>query len=99
MRRNMAPPNLVPPPTSGESAIGKRKRRNIIASLSLRFGENRTPTSVKSTIWHRPTRPICQTWASIVPPRLSQDKLRQFSPTLTIMAGQHSEKAQYHLLD
>ena len=33
-------------------------------SLSLRFGENRTPISAKSMIWQPRTPPICQTWAN-----------------------------------
>lgn len=35
-------------------------------SLSLRFGENRTLTSTKSTICHPPPPRICQTWASVM---------------------------------
>ena len=38
-------------------------------SLSLRFGENRTLTSTKSTIYHPPPPRICQTWGSCSTPK------------------------------
>jgi tripartite-type tricarboxylate transporter receptor subunit TctC len=39
---------------------------------------------VKSTIWHRPTRPICQTWASLLPevPTFAEQGLPGFEAVL-----------------
>src|ERR1700674_4735179 len=60
-------------------------------SLSLRFGENSTLTSTKSTIWHPPTPRICQTWASAFAGAGSSPNFHTGMPSLRALSARLAE--------